>query len=263
MPRRRLLPILLCMLSLTACNGYFGGTDDDGGDGGGGNGDAQGIWDGTRTGASPLTLDMLTTPANDLWAISWNTTSAVELLRGNGSLNGQVFTGKGQTFSSDASQPSGGSGPLDGTLISGRSFDGTLGTNVTFSTDFVDTYNQAFDQTAYAGTWEGRDSFGARVTITVTGRQFKALSTVPSQPGQCTTSGELAPSPTGKNFATANFNIGVTNCPSDQSGTGMQGVAFIVDKDGTPTLLIAGTDTGPSKAWFAFAQQATAAPATP
>jgi len=70
---RRTVLALLCALSLTACNGYFGSADDDngGGGGGGGNSDAQGIWTGNLT-SDTLSLSMLVTPSNELWAMSWS-----------------------------------------------------------------------------------------------------------------------------------------------------------------------------------------------
>ncbi|AZG10279.1 hypothetical protein EGT29_21735 [Pigmentiphaga sp. H8] len=257
---RRTVLALLCALSLTACNGYFGsGGDGDGGSGdGGSNSDAQGIWTGNLT-SDTLSLSMLVTPSNELWAMSWSEgfSQVRRMTRGTGSLNGKAFTGTGKTFGTGDTTVE--TANLTGTVTSAASFDGNLGQNVTFSSSFSSQYNDAFDLANYAGTWTGRDSISSSsVTFTIQSNgDFSANSQVSGRPDTCSINGKLAKASSGKNYATTTFSFGsATNCLSQHAGASMQGVAMrLTEKDKQPLLLIMATNSGQSAGWFAYARK--------
>ncbi|MBN9476043.1 MAG: hypothetical protein ABS43_11950 [Bordetella sp. SCN 67-23] len=257
---RRTVLALLCALSLTACNGYFGSADDDngGGGGGGGNSDAQGIWTGNLT-SDTLSLSMLVTPSNELWAMSWSEgfSQVRRMTRGTGSLNGKAFTGTGKTFGTGDTTVE--TANLTGTVTSASSFDGNLGQNVTFSSSFSSQYNDAFDLANYAGTWTGRDSISSSpVTFTIQSNgDFSANSQVSGRPDTCSINGRLAKASSGKNYATTTFSFGnATNCLSQHAGASMQGVAMrLTEKDKQPLLLIMATNSSQSAGWFAYARK--------
>lgn len=256
---RRSALSLLCALSLTACNGYFGSPEGgDAGGGGGGNSDAQGIWAGNLT-SDVLSLHMLVTPANELWAMSWSEsgTQVRRLTRGTGSLNGKAYSGTGKTFGTGDTTVD--SASITGTVTSGATFDGNLGQNVTFSSSFNGQYNDAFDLANYAGTWKGRDSISSSVvTFTIQSNgDFSANSQISGRPDTCNISGKLTKASSGKNYATATFSFGnATNCLSQHAGISMQGVAVrLAEQDKAPLLLIMATNNGQSAGWFAYARK--------
>ncbi|OVZ59684.1 hypothetical protein CDO44_11160 [Pigmentiphaga sp. NML080357] len=257
---RRFALALLCTLSLAACNGgYFGSPEEDGGDGGGGGGnsDAQGIWAGNIT-SDTLSMHMLVTPTNELWAMSWseNFSQVRRLTRGTGSLNGKAYSGTGKTFGTGDTTAE--TANITGTVASGASFDGNLGQNVTFTSTFNGQYNEAFDLAAYAGTWQGRDSASSRVTFTIQANgDFEARSEISGRPDTCNISGALAKASSGKNYATTTFSFGnATNCLSQHAGTSMQGVAMrLTEQNKEPLLLIMATNSAQSAAWFAYARK--------
>ncbi|MDX3904730.1 MAG: hypothetical protein QHC78_03470 [Pigmentiphaga sp.] len=258
---RRFALALICAVSLTACNGYFGSSEGDGGDGGGGGGDnsdAQGIWTGTVT-SDILSLHMLVTPTNELWAMSWNESFSQvrRLTRGTGSLNGRAYSGTGTTFGTGDTTAE--NADITGTVTSASTFDGNLGQNVTFTSQFDGVYDQPFDLAAYAGNWVGRDSAsasGVNFTIQSNGN-FEARMTVSGRPDTCNVSGAVAESASGKNYATTTFSFGnATNCLSQHAGTSMQGVAILLTpRDEPPLLLMMATNNDQTAAWFAYARK--------
>ncbi len=135
--RYRLTLSLLCTLALSACNGYFGGTDDGDGGGGGGtaNSDAQGIWVGTTS--DRFNFDLLVTPNNDVWGLSWDESfnQVSRLTQGTGSQSGQNFNGTGKNYAASASGTVD-SVTLTGTVQSASTFIGNVGQNVTFTSSF-------------------------------------------------------------------------------------------------------------------------------
>lgn len=254
---RRSALALLCALSLTACNGYFGSADDGDGGGGGGNSDAQGIWAGNLT-SDVLALDMLVTPTNELWAMSWSEDGKQvrRLTRGTGSLNGKAYSGTGKTFGTGDTTAD--SANITGTVVSGSTFDGNLGQNVTFTSSFDSQYNDAFDLADYAGTWAGRDSTSSAVTFAIQANgDLSADFIISGRPDSCNVSGKLTKASSGKNYATTTFSFGnATNCLSQHAGTSMQGVAIrLTEQNKEPLLLVMATNSGQSAAWFAYARK--------
>lgn len=254
---RRIALALLCTLSVAGCNGYFGSPDEDGGGGSGSNSDAQGIWAGTVT-SDTLSLHMLVTPNNELWAMSWseNFTQVRRLTRGTGSLNGKAFSGTGKTFGTGDTTAE--TANITGTVTTRSTFDGNLGQNVTFASTFNEQYDAAFDLAAYSGTWQGRDSTSSGVTFTIQSNgNFDARFQISGRPDTCNVSGTLTKAASGKNYATTTFSFGnATNCLGQHAGTSMQGVAVrLAEEEKEPLLLIMATNSAQSAAWFAYARK--------
>jgi hypothetical protein len=266
--RPHLLLAVLGAAVLTACNGgYFGvGSDDNGGSGGGATSDAQGLWTGTSS--DRYTFALLVTPTNDVWTLSYDesASTAFRMFRGTGALTGRNFNGTGKTYASGASGTVT-AGNLTGTVTTASAFDGNLPNNLTFTTNFNSQYNTAAPLADYAGTWEGRDSSGGRLVVTVDGGgRITASTTVPGKTDPCAINGALSAGAGGKNYTVLNISFGgEAGCAANVATQSMQGVGVrIADTAGTaqPLLLLQSTNNGQTTGWFAYARRRAAATAS-
>ncbi|NYE25912.1 hypothetical protein [Pigmentiphaga litoralis] len=262
MRRSALFIALLSAAVLAACNGgYFGVDSDDNGNGGGSGAtsDAQGLWTGTTS--DRYTFALLVTPTNDVWGLSYDESAntAFRLFRGTGALTGKNFTGTGKTYASGASGTVT-TGTVTGSVTTASAFDGNLPNNLTFTTNFNSQYNTAAPLSDYAGTWEGRDSSGARLVVTLDGGgRITATSTVPGKTDPCAINGALSAGASSKNYTILNLSFGgESGCAANVASQSMQGVGVrVADAAATaqPLLLLEATNNGQTAGWFAYARR--------
>ena len=261
----RFAAALLCTATLTACNGYFGVSSGDGDGGGGTTSDAQGIWTGTTS--DRFVFNLLVTPDNQVWALSYDETinTAQSLFRGTGTTSGRNFTGTGKTYATGAAGAVN-STTVVATVANAATFDGTLAQNITFTSTFSNQYNTAAALADYAGTWVGRDSTGSNVTFTIQSNgSYTANSTVAGKVGTCAITGSFATTSFGKNYTNATASFGGTSNCADKLATQSltQGVGIrMVDSDTTkqPLLLVETVNAGQTLGWYAYARKQVATP---